>query len=221
MTFKFISALALLLIVPSLHADWEVIQKMQVQGRDQQMTIKIKGDLIRNDMGTEMTVLADTKNGWSEAYMHANKMKVRMSAEMMQSAGALAKQFAGGDQPPVKPKATGEKVKVGEWQTEVYTWESKMGGGKFYVAAGFPKFDELSSAMDKLAKASNNPMAGLFPSNTDFPGMVVKSELTIMGQKTVSELVSATEKTLNEADFKNLEGYQEVKIPTLPGGPGK
>lgn len=211
---------AALLAVPSLYADWEIVQKANAAGKDNQITIKIKDDKIRNDVGDTMTMLIDTTKGSVETFIHANKMMMKMDSAMLQSVGAMAGKMAG-DATPTKPKATGEKVKVGEWDTEVYTWENKLGSGKFYVAKDFPHFAELSAQMDKSSKAMSNPMTALFPKNSDFPGMVVKSELTMMGQKTSSELVSAVEKTLPAEDFKAPEGYQEMKVPGLPGGLGK
>lgn len=221
MIAKLALATALLLVVPSARADWEIIQKTNAGGQEKQVTIKIKDDRIRNDVGTDVTILIDGKDGSAEMYMHAQKMKVRVDAAMMQGVGALAAKFAGGDEPAAKPKATGEKAKLGAWDAEIYTWESKLGSGKFYVVKDFPKFAELNQAMDKTAKSMNNPLAGMFPKNTEFPGMVVKTEMTIMGQQTASELVSATEKEINADDFKAPDGYQEMKMPAIPGGLGK
>lgn len=212
---------ALIALAPSLRADWVIIQSTKSKDKDSKMTIKIKGDQIRNDIGTKMTVFINAAKGETHMFIHKSKSVMKMNADTVKSAAGLASQLLGGSEPAAKPKATGEKAKVGEWDTEVYTWDSKLGTGKFYVAKNFPKFDELSKAMDRVTKSSNNPMAALFPSYQDFPGMIVKSEMTMMGQLTSTELVSAKEQPVDDAEFKEPEDYKELKMPGLSGGLGK
>jgi hypothetical protein len=72
--------------------------------------------------------------------------------------------------------------------------------------------------MDRAKKATSNPMAALFPDASEFPGMIVKSEMTAMGKTSVTELVSAREEILDASLFKGPEGYSEMKMPKLPGG---
>jgi hypothetical protein len=165
-----------------------------------------------------MTVLLNGNDGGAQMFIHDTRTVVRMDPEMIKGMGALAGKITGGDAEPPRIKTTGEKVKVGQWDTEVYTWEGKMGNGRFYVAKNFPKFGDLNKAMDKLSKAMANPMSRMFPNNTDFPGMVVKSEMKMMGQVTTSELVSANEQSVSPDDFKAPEGYTEQKMPGMPGG---
>lgn len=209
-----------LLFAQTLHADWVIVQKTNTGDTDSLMTIKIKDDKIRNDMGNKMTVLMDAKDGNMQMFMHDQKKLIRMNAEAMKGMTAMAGKFlGGGDDKPAKPKATGEKVKVGDWDAEIYTWESKIGSAKFYIAKDFPKYAELNKVMDKLSKAVSNPMASMYPSAADFPGMVVKSEMTMMGKTTSSTLQSAKEEAVSDDDFKAPEGYTEMKIPSFPGGP--
>ncbi|MDB6075375.1 MAG: hypothetical protein JWO89_3015 [Verrucomicrobiaceae bacterium] len=210
-------ALALFFAAQSLHADWVIVQKTNTAGAETPVTIKIKDNKIRNDMGDKMTVLLDADAGGAQMFMHDQKKLIRMDAAAMKGMTAMAGKFLG-DAAPEKPKATGEKVKVGEWDTEVYTWESKIGTAKFYVAKDFPKYAELNKVMDKIAKSMGNPMAAMFPSAADFPGMSVKSEMTMMGKVTTSELVSAKEEAVSADEFKAPEGYTEMKIPGFPGG---
>ena len=115
------------------------------------------------------------------------------------------------------PKATGKMEKVGEYECEIYTWEGKLGTGKFWVAKDFPNAKELNELQDKMMKSMGSPMASLVPQNSDFPGIVVKSEMTVMGKLNISELVSAKQEPVSDDVFKTPEGYQEMKTPGLPG----
>jgi hypothetical protein len=62
-------------------------------------------------------------------------------------------------------------------------------------------------------------MAGLAPQASDFNGMVVKSEITMMGKSVTSFLVSAKEETLDANEFVAPEGYNEMKLPAMLGSP--
>ncbi len=213
-------ALVCLAVTGAARADWVIIQKSKTMGQEQPMTFKIKDNWTRMDIGTDSAIIMDTTAGTMEMFLHKQKMVMRLDKDSIKAMGSAAGALLGADK-PAAPKATGEKVKVGEWDTEVYTWEGKLGTGKFYVAKDFPAYDKLSKLMDGMTKAMPNPMQGQVPTNTDFPGMVVKSEMKvkIMGQEvdSVTELVSAKEETVDPKDFKAPEGYTEMKMPSIPG----
>lgn len=204
----------------SLHsalADWVIIQKVTTdQAKDVSMSIKAKGDKSRMDMGDQMSLILDSTTGDSIMFMHPQKMMMKLSAESMKGIMAMAAQQLG-NEPAAKPKATGKMEKVGEYECEIYTWEGKLGTGKFWVAKDFPNAKELNELQDKMMKSMGSPMASLVPQNSDFPGIVVKSEMTVMGKANISELVSAKQEALSDDVFKTPEGYQEMKTPGLPG----
>lgn len=198
----------------SVYADWVVVQKSETAGATENTTIKIKGDKTRMDVGQKMTIIADGATGDMLMLMHEQKVAMKMDAATIKSAmGAMAASGA----PAAKPTATGEKEKVGEYDTEVYTWTGAIGSGKFWVAKDFPNYKELNDSQEKLMKAMG-PAAAMMPQANDFPGMVVKSEMQVQGNKSTSELVSAKEEAVDEAVFKQPEGYQEMKMPTAPAG---
>jgi hypothetical protein len=67
--------------------------------------------------------------------------------------------------------------------------------------------------MTKLTSSMGG--GGFDPSKLDIPGMVVKSEVnTPVGKMTVT-LVKATEANVEASEFKQPEGYQEMKMPAL------
>ena len=198
-------------------ADWTIIQKNTTDGKAENMVIKVKGDKTRADVGDQMSVISDAAAGEITMFMHAQKMMMKMNGDSMKGIMALAGQMLGKGSVPSKPVATGQMEKVGEYETEIYTWNGQLGSGKFWVAKDFPGFAELNAVQDKLMKAMGNPAASFAPQNSDFPGMVVKSEMNVMGKSALSELVSVAKDPVDEAIFKAPEGYQEMKMPTLPG----
>lgn len=198
-------------------ADWTIIQKNTTDGKAENMVIKVKRDKTRADVGDQMSVISDAAAGEVTMFMHAQKMMMKMNGDSMKGIMALAGQMLGKDSVPSKPVATGQMEKVGEYETEIYTWSGQLGSGKFWVAKDFPGFAELNAVQDKLMKAMGNPAASFAPQNSDFPGMVMKSEMNVMGKSALSELVSVAKDPVDEAIFKAPEGYQEMKMPTLLG----
>jgi hypothetical protein len=212
--------LLLAAILPqALLADWVIIQKASVEGdkTPNEVIIKVKGEKARLDMGSKMSLLHDGTTGEMKMFMHEQKMMMNMNGDTLKTALALAGQFLGKQGEATKPKATGIKEKVGEFEAEIYEWKGPLGSGKFWVAADFPNFKELNAIQDKMNKAMGSPASSLAPLAADFPGMVVKSEMEVLGKKTVSELVSAKEEPVSDDTFVVPAGYQEMKIPGLPG----
>ncbi len=208
----------LLLTASFAWADWVVVQKTTAEGKMEEVHTCIKGDQIRLDVGDQMSVIAGADDGRMTMLMHPQKMMMRMNADTLKGVMALAGAALGADEAPAKPVATGMKEKVGEYDCEVFSWSGKMGSGKFWVAKDFPNYQALNAAQDKMMKAMGNPASSFAPRASDFPGIVVKSEMQVMGKTSVSELVSVKEEDVDSTAFVVPKDYQEMKIPTLPGG---
>jgi hypothetical protein len=91
-----------------------------------------------------------------------------------------------------------------------------MAKGRFWVAKDFPKFAEISAVQDKLGKLVGGAVSGMAPQASDFGGMVVKSEMTIMGKSVNSQLISAKEETVDPKEFVAPADYKEMKRPGAP-----
>lgn len=208
----------LCLLATSVCADWVVVQKATADGKTEEILIRIKGEQTRLDAGKEMSIIAGAADGQMTMLMHQQKMMMRLNADTLKGVMALAGAAFGADQAVAKPVATGMKEKVGAYDCEVFTWTGKMGTGKFWVASDFPGYQALNAAQDKLMKAMGNPASAFAPQASDFPGMVIKSEMQVMGKSNISELVSAKEEDVDAAIFTLPTDYQEMKMPGLPGG---
>jgi Domain of unknown function (DUF4412) len=201
----------------SAQADWTLVQKTTTDGKADEMVIKVKGDKTRADIGKQMSMISDAATGEIVMFMHEQKMMMKMNGDSMKGIMALAGNLLGKDEAAAKPVATGKLEKVGEHEAEIYTWSGKIGSGKFWVAKDFEHFAELNAIQDKLMKAMGNPAAAMVPQNSDFPGMIIKSEMSVMGKTATSELVSAKQEPLDDTTFAAPLGYQEMKMPALPG----
>ena len=216
---SFLLLAASFLVLQSTFADWVVVQKTTTDGQAEEVNIKIKGDMTRMDVGQQMSIIADGADSSMVMLMHAQKVIMKMDAESLKAMMAMASGALGGntDKPVAKPVATGQKEKIGEYDCEIYTWSGQIGSGKFWVAKDFPGYEELNAAQDKMMKAMGNPAAAMSPQASDFPGMVIKADMTVMGKSSVSELVSAKQEPVEATAFALPEGYQEMKMPAIPG----
>jgi len=217
---KTLLRIAPVLFIASLaRADVVIEQKMESAIINGAVTMKLKGDQARMDMpspvGGNVTTIINFKSGDMVTLMHQQKMAMKMSLSDVKKQQEAGQKAIGVDPSTLeKPKATGESEKVGEYNADIY--EMKQGGltAKMWVAKDFPNAKSIKDQMMKLSSTMGG--AGFDPNKLDVPGMVVKSEVqTPVGKMTVT-LVKATEEKVEDSEFKLPEGYQEIKMPTLP-----
>jgi hypothetical protein len=80
---------------------------------------------------------------------------------------------------------------------------------------------------DALAKFRKGGLAemtrGLAPDLSTVPGVPVKTEVVINGQKITTELISVIEQPVDPSEYQVPAGYSEMKMPGVDGpvkGPG-
>jgi predicted RecA/RadA family phage recombinase len=200
----------------SVWADVTVVQTLDSAMMKGEMVMKVKGDKARTDMPAgmmgSMTVLMDVKSGESVTLMHSAKMMLRMKTGDAMAAGAAAIDSA----KIQKPKATGQKEKVGTWETEVFEAETGIGPARMWVAKDFPNYDSIQKELKRISEATTKGKT-FDPSNFDMGGMVVKLEMGSPVGKIVTTLVRVETKELDAKDFEVPQGYTEQKLPTIPG----
>ena len=212
-----ISALA------AARADLIVEQKMEGSVLNGTMKMKMKGDKVRIDMPAgplgDMSSIVDVQTGDSTTLIHGSKMAMKMS-------GALAKQAidsvkgAAPDAGAAKFQATGRKEKVGEYNAEVFTWASPAGMQTLWVTKDVPGFAKIKAQFDKFSKASAAGIGkGMTPDTSALPGVVVKTEMDLAGNKITSTVTSMKEENVDAAVFDVPKDYQEMAQPTLPAIP--
>ena len=158
------------LIIATAFASADVVieQKMESAFMNGNMIMKLKGDQARMDMPAgpagAMTVLVDSKGGTMTTLMHGQKMAMKMNLAETKKAAEAAQKATGIDPSKMeKPKATGQKEKIGEWDAEVYEFEAGAGNkGKLWVAKDFPNYKAISDQMNKLSSLTGG--AGYDPS---------------------------------------------------------
>lgn len=203
-------------VLMSSRADVTVVQTLDSAMMKGEMVMKVKGDKARTDMPAgmmgNMTVLMDVKAGESITLMHGPKMMLRMKTGDAMAAAAAAVDAAKIE----KPKATGQKEKVGVWDTEVFEAETGMGPARMWVAKDFPNHAAVQKELKRISEATTKGKT-FDPSNFDMGGMVVKSEMSSPVGKIISTLVRVETKNLDAKEFEVPQGYTEQKMPAIPG----
>jgi hypothetical protein len=202
-------------------ADLVIEQKIESQFLNGNSTVKIKGEQARMDMpspiGGNVTVLMDLKSGQMTTLIHAQKMAMKMNMAEAKKAAEEQQKKTGVDLTKIEaPKASGQKEKIGEWNCDIY--EVNMGGmtGKMWVTKEFPNYKAIMDQMNKINSAASAGM-GIDPSKFQLDGMTVKTEMSTPVGKMTTTLIKATEVAVPDSEFAMPAGYNEVKMPSLPG----
>ncbi len=192
------------------------------------VTTQIKGDKIRVDMASgpqgPMSTIMDLDSGDSITLLHEQKTAMKVpGAQIKQMAEAMKKSraSAGTNAEPPKFTDTGKTEKVGNYTAEIYTWSSPDGANQtVWVARDFPDYKQIKVQMDKL---NNSPVAqmskGTAPDVSKLPGMVVRTQMQVNGQKITSTLVSATEAPVDASIFETPKNYKEATPPAFGAPP--
>ena len=220
---------ALLFTIVAARADLVMEQKIESAMINGNITTKIKGDKVRVDMPTTpqgaISTIMDVNTGDSVTLMHGQKAMIKISGtEIRQMAENMKKARANGaaaNAEPPKFHDTGKTGKVGDYDTEIYTWSSPDGANQtIWVAKNFPDYARIKVQMDRL---NNSPIAKMSkdtsPDVGTLPGMVVKTQMEMKGQKVTSTLVSAKEESVDASIFEAPKDYHEMVQPAVSRQP--
>jgi len=216
-------SLALVFAVGPARADFVIKQKVESPMMSGDVTMQIKGDKVRTDMPFglmgmgNMSTIADLNTGDTVMLMHKHKAAAKISGaqlkEQMVAAKKQAEKAAVGG--PPKPQDTGKTEKMGDYDSEIYTWASTNGMKMtLWVAKDFPNYKQIQGQLKKLSELSPFGMGkSMGPDENTLPGMVVKREMESLGQKITTTLISAKEEPVDLAVFEVPKDYTDMTQP--------
>ena len=208
---KLFFALAIFVTAITARADFVIQQKIESADQNGVLTLKIKGDKTRLDMPTErlgnVSVIQDLNTGDKIMMIHQQKVAKMQSAAEQASAGN------DGENPALVK--TGKTEKVGNYDTEIYTWTNDHGmSGTLWVAVNYPDYPKFKSLLKKLHDSKAGQMLkGTQPDTSTLPGMVVKSKKETPLGEVATTLISAKEEPVNASDFQIPDDYRIVGLP--------
>jgi hypothetical protein len=214
-------AFLLSLSIVSARADLTVVNKVEGAGPSNEMIMKLKGDKMRIEVSPKLATIIDTRTGEMINLMSDQKTVVRMSGDKVKAAMQMAVQFndKNAHKPAEKAKlvATGKKEVLNGQETEQYTYDAPDFKATYWIAPNYPNgagiLKQLQALNPDIWKMSNAQM----PDYRDFPGLPIKTVLTMKGTQITTTLVSVKEDPLSDADFVVPKDYQEMKLPDLNG----
>jgi hypothetical protein len=173
-----------------------------------------------------MSTVMDLSSGDTVTLMHQQKTAMKVPGteiKQMVENRKKARAGAGTNAPPPKFLDTGKAEKVGSYNAEIYTWSSPDGANQtIWVAKDFPDYAKIKVQMDKLNDSPIGQMSkGTAPDVSTLPGMVIKTQMEMNGQKITSTLVSAKEQPVDASIFDTPKDYQEMTQPGAGAPPNQ
>jgi hypothetical protein len=209
-------SVVLLLTTLAAWADLTLVQEIRQTGREEsgQMTMKIKGPLIRSDVNPDMSVIINTSTGETTSLMHPQKVAMKIPGSVIQAAQAQAAAQMGKDTP--QPQPTGLTDTINGFACEQYTFVHEGRPMEIWVTKDLKNAADVFAQLAKLAPQMN-PMGNTFK-NTLIDGFPVKTVADMgNGEKISMTLVSVSEAGIADSDFEIPKGYNPMEMPKIPG----
>jgi Domain of unknown function (DUF4412) len=198
-------------------ADYIIKQTIENAGKTRAIEIKIKDTKLRIDTANQNSALFDSKTGEETVLLHQQKAFVKISAEQLKSRTEAMKRVLKLNEENsanVELKPTGKKETIGGYEAEEYA--TTLGGlpTTVFVAKSYPNYQKFLDALSAAHKASALQSSLSIPPDK-YPGMPLRTEIELKGQKLTTTLDSAEETSLSDDDFAVPADYKEMSSPQL------
>ena len=212
----FLLVLSICLLLPA-RADLTLVQKVEGTGQGGEMTIKIKGDKARIDASPKMTTIIDGKTGEITNVMNDQKKILRISADKMRAATEMIGKFNGKKEQVEKAKLTptGKKETIAGYETEQYLYETPGFKATYWIAPKYPDGASILKQLQSLNSEAWNPKRIGMPDYRDFPGLPLKTVVSVGGSDVTTTLTAVKQDPVNDAEFAIPADFQEVKMPDM------
>jgi hypothetical protein len=217
---KFAAICLLLLTALQARADLTIIENIDSAGQGQDLTMNIKGDKARVDMGSgQMSIIIDASTGDMISLIHSQKMFMKISGD---KAKALMAQIKKKDDNAEVPKIvdTGKTEKVGDYSTEVYTANTDDMKCTFWVTKGIPNLAAVQAQLKKMQALQDKLGQGKGPDISKIDGVPVKTQVVKNGVTTTVSLIAIKQEPVDDAYLMPPPDYTEMPVPDFPDGGG-
>jgi hypothetical protein len=215
------SLLILLALAVTARADLTIVQQVGGAGPLAEVTMKIKGDKARIEASPEVTMIFDGKTGESISIMHSQKIAMRTSAAQAKAAAAAitgkvaAPNAEGAGAGKSKVRSTGKKETIDGYEAEEYVTETPSYKASYWIAKNYPQGDEIVKQLQSMTPQAFSTSALATPDFRDFPGLPIRTNVTMGDTKIVSTIKSVKTEPLPDSDFMVPAGYKEMKVPDM------
>ena len=201
-------------LLVSARGDLTIVQRVEGAGQNGDVTVKIKGDKERIDAPSQPTRIIDGKTGELTDLMNNKKSFVRISAAQIKAAAETINKFDGDEKSAVpKLTPTGKKETINGYETEEYVYETPQFKASFWVTAKYPDAAGILKQMQTPISGAWKPSNMGMPDYTDFPGLPLKTVISVGDNKVVTTIMSIKKDSVNATDFDIPKDFQELKRP--------
>lgn len=200
--------------------DLVIVERVEATGRAGEITMKIKGGKARADISSQVSMITDMDTGNAVTMSHDSRTFMRIPASTTQ---ALVKEGTQTSVPALSAprlQSTGRKARIGGYEAEEFL--SDLGSVKmtYWIARSYPQSARILSQLARFQKGGlSGVTAQVAPGPTDFPGLPIRTEMTLNGQRTVTTLISVVETEIDPNEFAVPASYKELPAPALgPAG---
>ena len=194
------------------------MQTVDGAGQLQQVTMKVKGDKARVEIGSQMTTIIDSKTGTVINLMNEKKVAMTIPGDKAKAMAEMAKSFVkeeAPDQPA--PKPTGKKETINGYETQEYVSDSPKFHASYWVASTYPDYANILQQMTVLQKGAFASLTKGMPDYHALPGMPLRTHVKTSNEHEVTSTIkSISVSPLPDTDFTVPTGYSEMKMPELP-----
>jgi uncharacterized protein DUF4412 len=200
------------------YGDLVILQKVEGASQSGEMTMRIKDDKARADLSSHVSTITNAATGEVVTLMHDRREFMRISGAAAKQLVERAKKMQQENEPAERPKLqpAGKKEKVNGREAERFTWETGDIKMTYWIAKDFPNYAAILAQVKKVQAGVTALAAGATPDPTEFPGMPVKTEMSVNGKRKVTTtLVSIKEEPVDSALFEIPAGYKELPSPAF------
>jgi len=207
------SVITLALLVGA-RADLTIVQKVEGQGQNGEITVKIKGEKERMDAPSQPTRIIDGKTGEMTDLLNEKKSFIRISAQQMKAAAETINKFDDGKPPsPHKLTPTGKKETINGYETEEFVYETPQFKASFWVATKYPDATDILKQMQAPVSGAWKPSNMGMPDYTDFAGLPLKTVISVGDNQVATTIMSIKKDSISAAEFDIPKDFQELKKP--------
>jgi hypothetical protein len=191
-------------------ADLTIVQQTEGAGASGEMLIRIRGNKMRSDLTARLTMILDGDTGETFFLHHADQTFSRVTAEEAKHMGERFGEAQSGSEAG-KLFATGEKKMIGSHLAELYLWTIGAMKMRLWIAHDFPNGQAVQAQLDRLQRVGlASATANLMPPAGSVPGLRLRTEIELKGQKLAYTILSVKEEPLDAAQFSIPPEYRET-----------
>ena len=215
-TLSLLLAIVLCTALP-LRADLTITQDVQQTGGEKpgkmELTIMIKGKMVRMNLNPEVSALHDLSTGNTTTLAHPQKMAMKIPADLMKNMKAKRDAKRGDATPLVN---TGNKDTINGFACEEYATSVQGMKVQLWVTKDAPEAQKVMTEMKSLSD-DLDPLGGAL-AKQDIPGFPVRTVITLPDKVTITTtVVKLNTATLPDSDFIIPTDYKAVDAPPQMG----